>query len=300
MIIESQNLTKRFGGLAAVDNVSLSVPEGAIVALAGANGAGKTTMLRVLMNILQADSGQARVLGVGSQDLRAAEYARIGYVSENTKLPLGLNVEQFFAYLRRLYPTWDGEREAGIRRQFDLPADRKLGQLSRGMRIKAALASVLPYRPTLLVLDEPLSGLDVLVRDEVLEGLLANVEETTILISSHELAELEGCATHIAFMDKGKLVMQDSLEDMSARFRDVTAGFADEPARAVSFPKTWLSPEWSGRTLRFAIADYTSDDDLSRSLSSLIGSPVHLSTQPMSLREMSKALMRAYRSEARQ
>jgi ABC-2 type transport system ATP-binding protein len=298
MIIETRNLTKRFGNLAAVDNVSLGVPEGAVVALVGANGAGKTTMLRLLMNLLQPDSGEASVLGVGSRNLRAPQYARIGYVSENTKLPLGLTVEKFFAYLRPLYPAWDLEREQQIRKQFDLPGGRRLSQLSRGMRIKAALASVLPCRPSLLVLDEPLSGLDVLVRDEVLEGLLANIEETTILISSHEIAEIEGAATHVAFMDKGRLVVQDSLEDIATRFRAVTAGFAGEPAPGASLPANWLNPQWNGRTLRFIAASHNGDEDLVRKLSPLFGPPVHLSAEPMSLRQISKELMRAHRGEA--
>jgi ABC-2 type transport system ATP-binding protein len=298
MIIETQNLTKRFGRITAVDNISLTVPEGAIVAMVGANGSGKTTTLRLLMNLLQADGGQAMVFGVGSEQLRPSEYARIGYVSENTRLPRGLTVDRFFAYLRRLYPAWDRDREAQIRRQFELPADRKLGQLSRGVRIKAALASVLPYRPALLVLDEPLSGLDVLVRDEVLEGLLANVDETTILISSHEIAEIEGAATHIAFMDKGRLVVQDSLEDIVARVREVTAGFSGEPKPGASPPANWLNPQWSGRTLRFIDTAHTGEEELGQRLAALFGPPVHLSTQPMSLRQISKELMRAHRGEA--
>ncbi len=298
MIIETHNLTKRFGRHVAVDNVSLSVTEGAIVALVGANGAGKTTTLRLLMNLVRADSGEATVFGVDSQHLRAPDYARLGYVSENQKLPPGLTLDQFFAYLRPLYPTWDHEREGEIRRRLDLPADRKLGQLSRGMRVKAAVAAALPYRPALLVLDEPLSGLDPLVRDEVLEGLLANADGSTILISSHELTEIEGCATHIAFMDKGRLVVQDSLEELSARFRSVTAGFTEDPKRAASLPDSWLTPEWTGRTLRFTYAAYVGDEDLRRTLTSLLGPLAHLSTEPMSLRETSKALIHAHRKEA--
>ncbi len=298
MIIQTSNLTKRFGRHLAVDHVSLRVPEGAVVALVGANGAGKTTTLRLLMNLVRPDSGEANVLGVDSQRLRAGEYARLGYVSENQVLPSGLTVDQFFDYLRPLYPTWDNEREAEVRRRLDLPGSRRLGQLSRGMKIKAALAASLPYRPALLMLDEPLSGLDPLVRDEVLEGLLANADETTILISSHELTEIEGCATHIAFMDKGRLMIQDSLEDLSARVRDVTAGFADEPGRISGLPETWLNPQWTGRTLHFTAIAYTGEEDLGRTLTSLFGPPAHLSTQPMSLRETSKALMRAYRTEA--
>ena len=298
MIIETQNLTKKFGKHSAVSRISLSVPEGATVALIGANGAGKTTTLRMLMNLLEADAGEARVLGVDSRRLTAREYSRIGYVSENQKLPPSLTTEQFFAYLRPLYSTWDRTVEDDMRRRFELQPDQKLGHLSHGMQMKVCLAAALPHRPALLVLDEPLSGLDVLVRDEVMGGLLAHSDETTVLISSHELAEIESCATHIAFMDKGRLVVLESLEDVAARFREVTAGFSGDPKVPARLPEAWLTPEWSGRTLRFTTADYAGDEELSRMLASLVGPLAHLSTDPMSLRDTSKALIRAYRKGA--
>jgi ABC-2 type transport system ATP-binding protein len=268
------------------------------VALIGANGAGKTTTLRVLMNILRADGGRASVLGVDSRELGVAEYARIGYVSENQQLPEGLTVGQFLDYLRPLYPSWDRDLEKAVVGQFELPLSRKLGKLSHGMRMKACLAAVLPYRPALLVLDEPLSGLDPLVRDEVMEGLLANIGETTILLSSHELAEIEGCATHIAFMDKGRLAFQDSMESLGQRFRDVVAVFDDEPKPDAKLPETWLTPKWVGRSLHFTTTAFAGDEELKRALNGRFGPLAHLATQPMSLRETSKALMRAYRKEA--
>lgn len=298
MIIETHNLTKHFGKHEAVNGISLSVPKGAILALIGANGAGKTTTLRLVMNLLEADSGEALVLGVDSRRLTAHEYSRIGYVSENQKLPPNLTIDQFFAYLRPLYPTWDGAVEDDMRRRFELQPGQKLGQLSHGVRRKVCLAAALPHRPALLVLDEPLSGLDVLVRDEVMGGLLSHSDEMTVLISSHELAEIESCATHVAFMDKGRLVVQDSLEDVAARFREVTAGFAGDPKTPARLPEAWLTPEWSGRTLRFTTTAYTDDDELSRILASLVGPLAHLSTEPMSLRDTSKALIRAHRKEA--
>jgi ABC-2 type transport system ATP-binding protein len=299
MIIETQNLTKRFGAHEAVSGISLSVPQGATVALIGANGAGKTTTLRMLVNLLRPDAGEARLLGVDSRNLGAAEYARIGYVSENQKLPAGLTVDQFFDYLRPLYATWDRAVEDDLRRKLELPAKQKLGQLSHGMRMKVCIASAMPSRPALLVLDEPLSGLDALVRDEVLGGVLAHADDTTILISSHELAEIESFATHVAFMDKGRLAIQDSLENLSARSRDVTAGFVGDPNTAISLPDAWLTPTWSGRTLRFATTAYRSDEDLKGALASLLGPLAHLSVEPMSLRDTSKALIRAYRKDAR-
>jgi ABC-2 type transport system ATP-binding protein len=298
VIIETRNLTKKFGQHDAVSDVSLRVPEGATVALIGANGAGKTTTLRMLMNLLEPDAGEARVLGVDSRRLTAREYSRIGYVSENQKLPHGLTTEQFFNYLRPLYSTWDCTIEDDVRQRFELQPDQKLDRLSHGMRMKVCLTAALPHRPALLVLDEPLSGLDVLVRDEVMGGLLAHSDETTVLVSSHELAELESCTTHIAFMDKGRLVVQDSLEHVAARFREVTAGFAGVRKVAERLPETWLTPEWTGRTLRFTTSAYTGDEELSRMLTSMVGPLSHLSTEPMSLRDTSRALMRACRKEA--
>jgi len=298
MIIETQNLTKKFGKHDAVSGISLSVPEGATVALIGANGAGKTTTLRTLMNLLEADAGEARVLGVDSRRLTAREYSRIGYVSENQKLPPNLTTEQFFAYLRPLYSTWDRTVEDDMRRRFELQPGQKLGHLSHGVRMKVCVAAALPHRPALLMLDEPLSGLDVLIRDEVMGGLLAHSEGVTVLISSHQLAEIESCATHVAFMDRGRLVIHDSIEDVAARFREVTAGFVSEPKVPARLPEKWLTPEWSGRTLRFTTIAYASDEELGRTLASLVGPLAHLSTEPMSLRDTSKALIRAYRKEA--
>src|SRR5581483_5950806 len=135
---------------------------------------------------------------------------QIGYVSENQKMPGRMTVAKYLAYLRPFYPTWDRALEADILGQLRLPPDRKIKDLSHGMRMKMALACALPFRPKLLVLDEPFSGLDPLVRDEFMEGLLQQAGEMTVLISSHELAEIEGVASHIAFLDRGTLLFQES------------------------------------------------------------------------------------------
>ena len=139
-----------------------------------------------------------------SRRLARREFLRLGYVSENQTLPDRLTVAQYFHYLRALYPNWDRRLEAELLTRFALPHDRPLGKLSHGMRMKAMLAAHFRFRPELLILDEPLSGLDPLVRDEVMEGLLRQAEDTTVLISSHELSEIEGAATHMAFMDRGR------------------------------------------------------------------------------------------------
>src|SRR5579862_3638320 len=184
-------LSKRFRGVRAVEGLDLEVPEGSIFGLVGPNGAGKTTALKTMMNILRADGGRAEILGTDSRRLGPREFERIGYVSENQMMPEWMTVDYLMQYLRPFYPTWDSSRAAELIRQFELPGNRKLGQLSRGMLMKAAFASSMAYRPGLLVLDEPFSGLDPLVREDLIQGILAGAQETTILVSSHDLAEIE-------------------------------------------------------------------------------------------------------------
>jgi ABC-2 type transport system ATP-binding protein len=297
MTIESQELVKRFGRHTAVRNVSLRVPDGSAFALIGNNGAGKTTTLRMLVNILKPDSGEARVLGVDSRKLARSDFLNIGYVSENQKLPERLTVAQYFGYLRALYENWDPDLERSLRRDLDLPPERKLGKLSHGMRMKTVLAAALAFRPKVLILDEPLSGLDPLVRDEIVEGLLRQAEETTIVISSHEITEIETFTTHVAFMDRGELVFQDSIEALLARFRVVDVALMGNPKLSADLPSTWLNVEHAERSLRFVDTAFTSYDAALRSLSARLG-PVRFEAEPMSLREISKALMRARKPEA--
>ncbi len=146
-ILRTVNLTKRFWGAAALDRLSLDIPEGSVFALIGANGAGKTTAIKILMNIHRATFGTAETLGVDSRNLSPREFQQIGYVSENQEMPEWMTVGYFMSYLKPFYPTWDDARAEELLRQFDLPLDRKLRNLSRGMKMKAALASSLAYRP---------------------------------------------------------------------------------------------------------------------------------------------------------
>lgn len=191
-MIRTEDLWRYFRGHDAVRGVSFTVPEGSAYALIGANDAGKTTTLKILMNILEPTRGSATVLGVDSRRITHRELNRIGYVSENQQMPERLTVEEYFDYLRPFYPRWDRQLESSLRLQLRLPAARRIGDLSHGMRMKMALACALPFRPDILVLDEPFSGLDPLVRDELMDGVLAQAGETTLLMSTHELGEVEG------------------------------------------------------------------------------------------------------------
>jgi ABC-2 type transport system ATP-binding protein len=290
MIVESRGLTKTFGRFEAIENLDLRVPEGSVFALIGANGAGKTTLIRLLMNILRPDRGQASVLGTPSNQLEPGDFQRIGYVSESQKLPDRLSLEHYFKYLRSLYPAWDLALEKQLCAQFELPSARKIRHLSHGMRMKALLVGALAYRPQLLVLDEPLSGLDTLVRDEVVSGLLQQAGDTTILISSHELAEIESFTTHVAFMQNGRLLLQEAIEDLQARFREVHVTLSAVKDLPQPLPQGWLLPTVEGHRLRFIATRYEGDGPLYQELARHFGA-VKMECEPMSLRAVASSLM---------
>ncbi len=284
-LVETNDLSKRFRGTQALDRLNLDVPEGSVFALIGSNGAGKTTAIKILMNIHQPTSGSAIALGVDSRKISPRELQQIGYVSENQELPEWMTVGYFMAYLKPFYPTWDDARATELLRQFELPLDRKLKHLSRGMKMKAALASSLAYRPKLIVLDEPFSGLDPLVRDEFIEGLLESASESTILISSHDLGEIESFASHVAYLEKGRLQFSEEMTALSARFREIEVTFNDAPATPATWPATWMRPETSASMLRFVDSQFDETRTLAE-VRTLFGEPRNISINAMPLRSI--------------
>lgn len=297
MIVESHGLEKRYGRVDAIRDVDLRVPEGAVFALIGPNGTGKTTTLRLLMNILQPDRGEALVLGVRTTSLTAGHFQRIGYVSESQRLPERLTVGQYFDYLRSLYSTWDPLLERELVELFELPPGRKLKHLSHGMRMKVLLIGALAFRPKLLVLDEPLSGLDPLVRDEVINGLLQQAQDTTILISSHELAEIESFTTHVAFMQGGRLLIQEAIEVLQQRFRAVSVRLSAIKQLPQPLPDDWLLAEISGHQLQFVTTAFDGDALLYRKVVDHFGA-AHVQAEAMSLRQIANALMQDHKRRA--
>jgi ABC-2 type transport system ATP-binding protein len=293
-MIRADNLWKSYGHHDAVRGLSFSVPEGSAFALIGANGAGKTTTIKILMNILEPSRGNASVLGIDSRRISPHELNQIGYVSENQELPERLTVEEYFDYLRPFYMHWDRELEVSLRMQLRLPAARKIGALSHGMRMKMVLACALPFRPKLLILDEPFSGLDPLVRDEFMDGLLGQAGDTTILISSHELSEIEGVATHVAFLEEGKLLFQEPMNDLNSRFRSIRVTF-DGPAQLPNeLSKDWLQARVIGNVLEFIDTRFSEVDSHQR-LQSLFDGVLRIDAEPMPLRAIFTALARATR-----
>jgi ABC-2 type transport system ATP-binding protein len=292
-MLRAIDLVKRFRHVRVLDGLNLMVPEGSVFGLAGPNGAGKTTTVKILMNILRPTSGHADVMGIDSQKLGSEAFAKIGYVSENQEMPEWMTVEYLLAYLKPFYPAWDAARAEQLVRQFDLPVDRQLRHLSRGMRMKAALASALAYRPRLLIMDEPFSGLDPLVREDLIEGLLESAGETTILISSHDLGEIESFASHIGYLDRGRLQFSEEMTSLTARFREVEVVLDSPPLVPLDrpWPAHWLRPETAPALVRFVETHFDPErtpDEIRR----LFGDVRNISAHPMPLRAIFVTLAR--------
>jgi ABC-2 type transport system ATP-binding protein len=292
--IKTENLSKRFGHTKAADGISMTVPEGAIYAMVGANGAGKTTLIKLLMNILRPNAGSAQILGTDSAKLAGSSFNRIGYVSENQELPDGMTVGGMLDYFRAFYPNWDRALEQQLVRQFDLPLKRKLKHLSRGMKMKASFASSLAYRPSLIILDEPFSGLDPLVRDELIEGLIERAPETTIFLSSHDLAEIESFSSHVGYLQQGRLLFSEEMSTLSNRFRDVTITLSAPSPLPPNLPATWLEPQTIDCVLHFVDSDFN-DGSTPRDLAERFPSARDIAFEPMSLRQIFLAIAKSGR-----
>ena len=290
-VIETERLTRRFGRNEAVSDLSFQVPGGSIYALLGPNGAGKSTTIKVLMNLLDPTAGHASVLGVRSTNLRAEDMTRIGYVSENQKLPAWMTVEQLLAFCKPLYPGWDDALCAELVRRFDLPARQAIRSFSRGMKMKAATVTALAFRPRLLVLDEPFSGLDPLVRDDIVEGMLemAGKGEWSVLVSSHDLSEIENLADYVGFIRQGRMIASEPLESLQQHFREVEVTLAEPLPLPADWPASWLVPKTSERVIRFVDSQYD-PERTPRQLRQVFSEQAVFSTSPLSLRAIFVAL----------
>jgi ABC-2 type transport system ATP-binding protein len=292
--LRTENLYKQFWRVEALRGLNLDVTEGSVYALVGPNGAGKTTAIKILMNILRATNGRAEVLGTESTQLNQRQFISIGYVSENQELPDWMRVDAFFKFLRPFYPSWDVNLENELVRQFDLPLKRKLRNLSRGMRMKATLASALAYHPKLIVLDEPFTGLDPLVRDELIQGLLDRAEESTILISSHDLAEIETFASHIGYLEEGRLRFSEELTALLDRFREVELTFNSPPPLPSRVPDTWMQLNTSAAVVRFIESRFDRERTIAQ-VRSVLGEARNVTFSPMSLRSIFLVMAKAGR-----
>lgn len=220
-IIELSQLTRRFGAKTALDSVSLSLPRGAVYGLVGANGAGKTTLIRHVLGLLKAESGSVRVFGLDPVNDPAGVLSRIGYLSEENDLPGWMRIDELMRYTQAFYPGWDEGYADELRQAFALDGAARIKTLSKGQKARAGLLIALAHRPELLVLDEPSSGLDPIVRRDILGAVLRTIahEGRTVLFSSHLLDEVEAVADHVTMIDHGKIVLSAPLEEIKSTHR---------------------------------------------------------------------------------
>lgn len=291
-VIQTLGLSHRYGRTWALRDVDLEIPEGGLYALLGPNGAGKTTLLRILMGLIRPTVGEARLDGRPIHDVSAADRARIGYVAEGQELPRWMTLGRLEAYLSPLYPTWDDELADHLRERFRLPSDRKIRKMSRGEQMKVALLVTLAPRPKILVMDEPFTGMDALVRDEIVYGLLELAQKGawTVLLCSHDIGELENLADWVGFLDRGRLILSEPLDLLKQRFRKVEVALSPGSLTEMSgLPPTWLSPRRAGNRVSFVTCDHGTqgwEDDVRVNLPSVD----RIDVAPATLREIFVAL----------
>ena len=217
--MEINGLSRKFGAKVALDQVSLKVKRGRVFGLVGANGAGKTTLIKHLLGRLTPETGSVRVFDLDPVADPATVLGRLGYLSENRDLPGWMRIDELIRYTAAFYPKWDDAYAEELRQQFGLDNRAKIKNLSRGENAKAGLLIALAYRPELLLLDEPSSGLDPMVRRDILEAIIRTVadEGRTVFFSSHLLEEVERVADDVAMMFNGKVVLTGALDDVKEK-----------------------------------------------------------------------------------
>lgn len=232
LVIETEGLTKRFGSLEAVRSLNLGVGEGQITGFLGRNGAGKSTTIKMLLGMIHPTSGTGTVLGKRLDDPKESREMRrqVAYVSEDKHTYEYMTVGEMIRFTRPFYSDWDLKAERQLLHQYQLPTERKVRTLSKGMRTKLALLLGLARHPALLILDEPSEGLDPVSIEELLQALVAAAGRgTAVFFSSHQIAEVERVADQVCIIDRGQLVMDLALDRMREEYRRVTLGFATQP-----------------------------------------------------------------------
>ncbi|MBI4327423.1 MAG: ABC transporter ATP-binding protein [Chloroflexi bacterium] len=233
-VISIAGLSRRFGAKLALDNVSLEVTSGQVLGLVGANGAGKTTLIKHILGLLKPAGGSVRVFGLDPVADPPGVLGRIGFLSEDRDLPAWMRVHELLRYSRAFYPKWDPDYAESLHKQFQLDPQALVKHLSRGELAKAGLLLALAHRPDLLVLDEPSSGLDPVVRREMLEAIVRTVadEGRTVFFSSHLFDEIERVSDRIAMMANGRIVLCGPLAEILESHHRLTLRFEKPLSKA--------------------------------------------------------------------
>jgi ABC-2 type transport system ATP-binding protein len=233
VVIQTNELTKSYGRVEAVKDLILSIKQHSITAFLGRNGAGKSTTIKMLLGMIRPSSGDGTVLGQRISDpiQSVGMRTRLAYVGENKRLYDYMTVEQMIRFTSAFYPDWRPAEAQKLLRKYELPLDRKVRSLSKGMRTKLGLLMAFARQPELLILDEPSDGLDPVGIEELLEILVARCSEgTTIFFSSHQITEVERIADQICVLHAGRLVLDSSLDDLRQSYRRIDLVFPSTPS----------------------------------------------------------------------
>ena len=228
--IAIEGLTHRFGQRTAVDDLQIEVHAGAVCGFLGRNGAGKTTTIKILMNLLTPTAGQVEVLGLDPGRDSLALWRQVGYVAENPILYGWMKVRELVWFTGQFYETWNQSKVEGFIDRFGLDPEQKVKHLSRGMNAQLALALALGHEPRLLILDEPASGLDVVVRRDFLESIIGLIQEEgrTVFLSSHLVHEVERVADRVAIIEAGRLQVEGTVDEVKQSAKRVVVRLAED------------------------------------------------------------------------
>ena len=249
--VDVRRLSRQFGAKTALDDVSLIIPRGGVFGLIGANGAGKTTLIKHVLGMLKAESGAVQVFGLDPVQHPVGVLGRIGYLSEDRDLPDWMRVGELMRYTQAFFPDWDENYAEELREAFDLDVNARINTLSRGQRARAGLLAALAHRPPLLVLDEPSSGLDPVVRRDILGAIIRTIAEEgrTVLFSSHLLEEVERVADHVAIIHQGRILLTAPMDEIKEAHRRVTLRFGQPvdrpPALVGALSHSGQGSEWT-------------------------------------------------------
>jgi len=226
--LEIKNLSKSYGEF-SLSGVSFNVPKGSIVGFIGENGAGKTTTIKLILNMIHKDGGDIRVFGLDHRESEKEIKEKLGVVLDETYFHDNLRPGDIAAILRRIYPEWDDAKYAALLSRFGLPGNKTVKEFSKGMKTKLSITAALSHNPRMLILDEATSGLDPVVRSEILDVFRDYIqdEDRSILISSHITSDLEKVADYIVFIHKGRIVLNEPKDELLYDYCLVKCGNAD-------------------------------------------------------------------------
>jgi ABC-2 type transport system ATP-binding protein len=250
-VVEIKNLSRTFGSKRALHDVSLHIPRGGVFGLIGANGAGKTTLIKHILGAHYAETGSVRVFGFDPVTHPVEVLGRIGYMSEDRDIPDWMRVQEIMAYTRSFFPKWDVSYAEELREMFDLDPKQRIRTLSRGQTARVCLLVALAHRPEMLVLDEPSSGLDPVVRRDILAAIVQTIadEGRTVLFSSHLLDEVERLADRVAILNEGRVLLEGELDAIQESFRRITLrfeqAFSDAPSILGAIEYHGSGHEWT-------------------------------------------------------